>query len=234
MQIGLALHNYEMAHETLPPGTVNPTGPIRNEPKGYHMSWTVQILPYIEQQNVYRHIDFASGIYADVNASARIKTIPVFLCASNPAAGSAKITYAGCHNDIEAPIDVNNNGVLYLNSAVRYHDIRDGSSNTIYVGEHGGSSEPMGWSSGTRATLRNTGARPNSVVSVSSVTSPAPAESPSDDSGLFTVGTFASNHTGGAHFLIGDGSVRFISENINLTVFQHLGHRADGEMIGDF
>ena len=43
-QIGLALHNYEMAHELLPPGCINPTGPIRSEPQGYHMSWQVQIL----------------------------------------------------------------------------------------------------------------------------------------------------------------------------------------------
>src|SRR6185295_10285629 len=47
-QIGLAIHNYEMAHNVLPPGSVNPTGPIRSEPQGYHMSWAVQILPYIE------------------------------------------------------------------------------------------------------------------------------------------------------------------------------------------
>ncbi|RPI82425.1 MAG: DUF1559 domain-containing protein, partial [Planctomycetaceae bacterium] len=44
VQIGLALHNYEMAFGRLPPGTVNPTGPIQNAPTGYHMGWMVQIL----------------------------------------------------------------------------------------------------------------------------------------------------------------------------------------------
>ncbi len=52
MQIGLALHNYEMAFEILPPGCVNETGPIRNVEEGYHMSWIVQILPMLDQSNV--------------------------------------------------------------------------------------------------------------------------------------------------------------------------------------
>src|SRR5829696_3130788 len=56
MQLGLALHNYESAHEVLPPGVVNPTGPIQNTPHGYHFSWLTQILPYIEQTNVHRHL----------------------------------------------------------------------------------------------------------------------------------------------------------------------------------
>ncbi len=38
VQLGLALAQYEASHRALPPGTVNPTGPIRNQPDGYHMS----------------------------------------------------------------------------------------------------------------------------------------------------------------------------------------------------
>src|SRR3954453_14939119 len=48
MQIGVALNNYSMAHDMLPPGTVNSTGPIKSlERGGYHMSWLVQILPHL-------------------------------------------------------------------------------------------------------------------------------------------------------------------------------------------
>src|SRR5688572_20239457 len=50
-QLSLALQNYAMAHQVLPPGSVNPTGPIRSEEKGYHYSWIVQLLPYIDQAN---------------------------------------------------------------------------------------------------------------------------------------------------------------------------------------
>ena len=65
--------------------------------------------------------------------------------------------YAGCHHDVEAPIDVDNNGVFFLNSHLHYEDIRDGAAHTIFLGEKRLESADLGWMSGTRATLRNTG-----------------------------------------------------------------------------
>src|SRR5262245_13870151 len=58
-QISLALHNYEQAHGVLPPGVVEPLGPVLSQPSGYHMSWMAQILPSIDETIVYRRIDFA-------------------------------------------------------------------------------------------------------------------------------------------------------------------------------
>src|SRR4051794_28379521 len=49
MQIGIALQNYESSHELLPPGVINPSGPIQNAPTGYHASWMLQLLPFLEQ-----------------------------------------------------------------------------------------------------------------------------------------------------------------------------------------
>ena len=46
-------------------------------------------------------------------------------------AGRAARSYAGCHHDVEAPIDADNHGVLYLNSRVRLDDIPDGAAYTI-------------------------------------------------------------------------------------------------------
>lgn len=46
--------------------------------------------------------------------------------------------------------------------------------------------------------------------------------------------SFGSRHTGGAQFLMGDGSVRFISENVDLTTFSSIGTRSKGEVTGDF
>ncbi len=47
-------------------------------------------------------------------------------------------------------------------------------------------------------------------------------------------GSPGSVHTGGMHVLLGDGSVRFISENINATTRQRLGYISDGQTIGEF
>jgi len=45
---------------------------------------------------------------------------------------------------------------------------------------------------------------------------------------------FRSEHTGGAQFLLGDGSVRLISESIDATTFNRLGGKSDGQVIGEF
>lgn len=232
MQLLLALENYRMAHETLPPGTVNPAGPIRSEPEGYHMSWIVQILPYFEQQNVYRHIDFSKSIYDDANKPARETRISVLVCPSAVIQGSKAVSsYAGSHHDAEAPIDVKQNGVLFLNSRIRYEDLTDGSMYTIFLGERllRDSDSDLGWASGTRATLRNGG---HAIASQSLQWGQPVAEAQPEDP--LHVGGFGSVHAGGAHFGMGDGSVRFFSSNIKPDLLRNLTNRADGELPEDF
>ncbi|MGE5191607.1 MAG: DUF1559 domain-containing protein [Deltaproteobacteria bacterium] len=243
MQIGLALHNYDMAYERLPPGSVDPNRPIRNEPIGYHFGWIVQILPYLDQFGTYDHFDFKVGVYDPANQPARNVYISVLLCPSNPKVGRtlAMSTYAGCHHDVEAPIDVDNNGVLFLNSGVRYRDIRDGASNTIFVGEIADLPDGLGWASGTRATLRNAGTGINGgpafprpgmpgQPALPGAGAPGPAAPVDKDALLLQAGGFSSYHVGGAQFVIGDGSVRFLSQNINPATFKNLANRADGEL----
>jgi hypothetical protein len=45
---------------------------------------------------------------------------------------------------------------------------------------------------------------------------------------------FSSQHVGGSHFVLGDGSVRFIGENIDLGIYQHLATRSAGDLVTDF
>ena len=128
--------------------------------EGIHTSWLVQILPYIDERNTYKHIDLKVGVYDPKNATVRALHIAMFNCPSyagkqNPETPLSN--YAGCHNDVETPIDENNNGVLFLNSHITAKDVTDGLTNTIFVGEKSGSEKDLGWMSGTRATLRNTG-----------------------------------------------------------------------------
>src|SRR5690348_6541782 len=70
MQIGLALRNYESAHSGLPPGVVDPNPPIQNVNKGYHFGWMVQILPQLENSNIYNNFDFSASVYDKRNRDA--------------------------------------------------------------------------------------------------------------------------------------------------------------------
>jgi prepilin-type N-terminal cleavage/methylation domain-containing protein len=45
---------------------------------------------------------------------------------------------------------------------------------------------------------------------------------------------FKSRHAGGAQFLMGDGTVRFLNANINYLTYQILGNRADKQIPGDY
>jgi prepilin-type N-terminal cleavage/methylation domain-containing protein/prepilin-type processing-associated H-X9-DG protein len=215
LQIGLALRNYESAHECLPPGSVDPTRPIRNESKGYHFGWVVQILPQLDQANIYAAFDFSAGIYDRKNLGASVALIETLRC---PMTGS--MSYCACHHDVEAPIDIDNSGVMFLNSSIRRADIADGASNTIFVGE----SSPIGisWACGTRATLRNTGTPINGGI-----VQPTGASDPDD---LLEVGGFASAHRGGANFVFGDGAVKFLNQLIAPPLFRQLGNRHDGQL----
>jgi prepilin-type processing-associated H-X9-DG protein len=58
----------------------------------------------------------------------------------------------------------------------------------------------------------------------------APLPAPSDTA---TSG-YSSQHTGGAQFVFADGSVRFLSENIDLKTYANLGHREDLSALQEF
>jgi prepilin-type N-terminal cleavage/methylation domain-containing protein/prepilin-type processing-associated H-X9-DG protein len=245
-QLAIALHNYEGSYELLPPGSVNDTGPIKSEPAGYHMSWLVQILPYIEEAATQSHIDFSAGVYDEKNAPVRNVVIRPFQCPSDGgsyrgrsrAAGGEEANfalgnYAACHHDVEAPIAEDNHGVMFLNSHVPIVDVTDGTTHTIFAGEKLVRDDDLGWMSGTRATLRNTGQRPNLEEDRrrgrGRFGEEEPPQPPQGDP-LLAVGGFSSMHPGGANFMMGDGSIRFIAETIDDPLFQQLGHRSDGKL----
>jgi prepilin-type N-terminal cleavage/methylation domain-containing protein/prepilin-type processing-associated H-X9-DG protein len=245
LQLGLAMGQYTSTHGVLPPGVVNDKRPISNLPKGYHVGWAVQILPFIERANLHRRIDFRRGIYADANATVLASGIKTFLCPSDWRPGP--MNYMGCHHDVEEPIDADNRGALFLNSRIGHDDITDGLAHTILLGEarHGAS---LGWASGTRSTLRNTG-HPINAPDPLVLTRPAllpynPPPAPSQFGAveasvqggllpLYHVGGFSSYHYQGANFLLCDGSARFVQATIDQWVLRRLGDRSDGELIGD-
>ncbi|HVC92531.1 MAG TPA: DUF1559 domain-containing protein [Pirellulales bacterium] len=247
-QLGLAVQNYESAFGSLPPGVIEPSGPIQSVAQGYHVNWLVHLLPQLEQQNAYDRLDFAVGVYDPKNAAVRNWATKVFLCPSDGASAPVGATnYAGCHHDVEAPIDADQNGVLFRNSGVRYRDIRDGSSQTILLGEKLISAADLGWLSGTRASLRNTGS-PTNASSLTATGLLTQIGEPANDwdqpiapqagSGLpvananpaLVVGGFESRHPGGVLFVFVDGGVHLLNAS---AILPQLGHRADGQLLND-
>jgi prepilin-type N-terminal cleavage/methylation domain-containing protein len=224
-QIGVALNNYDSAHNMLPPGDTDKQGPVRNIPQGYQMSWLTTMLPYMDEGVVFRRIDSSVGIYDTKNSEARSIKIPVLICPSaSPVRDNFPVSdYAGCQNDVEAPINTDNHGVLFLNSHIAQKDVTDGLAHTIYVGEKLPDRLDQGWMSGTRATLRNTGTAPSSGASTFTAANAAP---PND----LWVGGFASEHYAACNYLFGDGRADSISNCIDMTVLQQLGNRADGKV----
>jgi prepilin-type N-terminal cleavage/methylation domain-containing protein len=240
-QLILAVHDYELAQAHYPMGTVNPQGPIQNLPRGQHISWVARILTYIDEPAIYDHLDLSLSAYDPKNNRARQATISTLICPSCVAPLWPYSNYAGCHHDTEAPIDVTNRGVFFLNSQLTRDDLKDGAAYTIFLGERLPDQYDLGWLSGTPATLRNTGPPLNqNAAAVALADAPswvgASAASAEDSSGgsatkPLAVGGFASGHVHGVNFAFGDGSVRFITDDVSPALMARLANREDGQII---
>ena len=246
----LAVHNYELAEGRFPPGTVNEQGPIQNLPEGHHISWIARILPYLEEPNKFRNLDLSKSAYHRLNDSVRQLTIPVLICPSESATMTAMSSYAGSHHDVEAPIAEDNQGVFFLGAGVAREDLVDGAAYTLFLGEKCTfANTDLGWLSGTPATLRNTGPPLNherhhlarkatsapwlgggAAEAADAQFLPHSLQGGNLDQPL-EVGGFGSYHVYGANFALGDGSVRFYSEDIPESFLRQLANRQDGGLV---
>lgn len=239
LQLGLALHDYHLAHRTFPPGSVNPTAPADNTRSGYKHGWGVQILPFLEEPALARAIDPHRGIFEQVQADLGLLAPSTFICPSSPlnfTSTGGRGAYAGCHHDQEAPIDVDQNGMLFLNSSLSLHDVEDGQQYTLLISEirdHGN------WAAGNRLSLRNTGATIDNRKNVTTATGPITAAMTGSEEldpvrKSLHVGGFGSYHANGANLLMVDGSIRFVNTSVDTAIYQHLGNRRDHQIIGEF
>lgn len=240
LQMGLALHDYHLAHRTFPPGSINLTGPVDSTRAGYKHGWGVQLLPFLDEPALARTIDSNLGIFEQVHVDLGFLSPSTFSCPSSnlsPAAGKPGGAYAGCHHDQEVPIDVDQNGMLFLNSHVSRNDVEDGQQYTLFVSEI---RDAGNWSAGNRLSLRNTGTK---IDNRSLVTAPATggmgsplgvASEVDPVAQSLHVGGFGSYHANGVNLLLVDGSIRFVNSSVDTQIYQHLGNRRDHQIIGEY
>jgi prepilin-type processing-associated H-X9-DG protein len=125
-QLGLAAHNYLSAYNKFPPG---------NDANNF--SATAYLLPFVEQDNLFKKIDFTKPMDDKANAEARRAVVKIFVSpldpvpAVDPAYGPTN--YLFCAGSKPALAD--NDGVMYQDSKVKISDIVDGTSNTLLTGE---------------------------------------------------------------------------------------------------
>ena len=129
-QIGLALHNYHDVAKCLPFGMGG---------TGTKYSALSQLLPQLEQANLYARIDFNKAITDVGNTSARMLEVPVFRCPSDfanssPSSGGG-VNYLPNKGASLLWQDPKADGVIYYNSSTRLKDLTDGTSNTAAYSE---------------------------------------------------------------------------------------------------
>jgi len=156
---------------------------------------------------------------------------------NNAPSGTCKSFY-GWHCD---------NGPMLINESVRFAKIVDGTSNCLLLGEQSGRDEGMlygdrrnGYHGGWHGTGQTTTVA-NTVTGIGSGITPIqyPLNSQCNNFWACQVpylnsAILNSEHTGGVQFCLADGSVRFLSDNIDLVTLKQLAMKADGEVVGEF
>jgi prepilin-type N-terminal cleavage/methylation domain-containing protein/prepilin-type processing-associated H-X9-DG protein len=246
-QLGTALHNYHSAHHRLPPGYTSAVDPSRSGAEadlGPGWGWGTYLLPYLEQDNLYRQITLTQPIEASIHAGPRTQVLSVFRCPSDTPPGDtfavdntsirvAFANYAGLYGVGEASEEpAKGEGVFFRNSKVRFEDIADGTSNTLAVGERSSQFVLGTW----------VGSVTGAAVPPRAPSGLPPEEGPAlilGHTGEHTpnnptnhVDDFTSRHPQGANFLLCDGSVRVIGNTVNRAAWQAVGTRAGGEAVG--
>jgi prepilin-type processing-associated H-X9-DG protein len=252
------LHNYHDVNRTFPPGWIGVTNGQMdwNGPSGW--CWATFILPFLEQGNLYNQLSFSlpildpsnSAIYLQSTLQAQFRnpndigpeifmiTTPSVPGPAVPIANLPTSNYVGNWGTTDAdncysyPVGVQcvGNGVFYHNSRVRLRDVTDGTSCTFLVGQHKTEQNPsLSYGGDTFAWFSTwVGVAPNAESSISRVVGVAdhvpndPAHHQDDFSGIYD---------SGAHFCFCDGSVSFISENINKATFQSFATIQGGESV---
>lgn len=138
-------------------------------------------------------------------------------------------------------------GVLVANNIVRIKDMTDGTTNTLMVGECSnwfgpGQNNPTptdGWlmgtgSGGTGLSFSTGDGRADQITTINYPPNGAVWGAAGVANNYGPNNGLASAHVGGVHVLLGDASVRFVSNNVNMQTLRQIATRDDGQTVGDF
>jgi prepilin-type N-terminal cleavage/methylation domain-containing protein/prepilin-type processing-associated H-X9-DG protein len=231
-------------------GTISATHVNRGGQSGF-----VALLPYLEQNNIFATVGTAEAnvpwpttdntTWRTVNRVALESRPKVLVCPSDtaqpfvtntglgPTINAAIGSYAfvtgtfGPSSGISANVKYTNTGLFVYRNARRMADLTDGTSNTLAVGEvrdgHLGNNVNI-WSVGSRhAHCLRTTENPINTPPGTGITY--------NDGGTLRNGAFTSRHTNGANFALADGSVRFLSQNIDITQYRWAATIQGGEVV---
>lgn len=259
-QIGIAMHNYHDTFTVMPPGYVQIPGTNRNEATwiAFLLPYLDQAPLYNQADfNACWGCTTVNG----VNYVLQSQRQPTMSCPSDGIAPLWINVYAkgnyGASNGIGPLINVPGinasppargaKGAFDGNTRTRLGDVTDGSSNTVFVGElrvvPNTASDHRGVMYYPEGPFIHHNFTPNTSVQDRERTLPngCAVNTTPPCTGSYTAWNnknmlFSSRslHVGGVHALLGDGAVRFISDNINLQTWQDLGVPNDGRTIGDF
>lgn len=257
-QLALAIHNYESTSRTLPPGGVSSLSiqpPNANfctsGSDRTRAPWTVMILPFLDEAaryNQFNHsADFTSS--SNIPGSAQNDAVfkqncPKFQCPTDPNSLNTvnNNNYFGVQGGgTTVPCSTQGgtrvfylNGVLYLNSLTRLSDITDGTTNVFLIGETRYCPTPSGRSDLSHASWSSSikldssfGVPLTFAAAMTQINSIAGSGGTIDCFNIMSR-TFGSFHNGGCHFAMVDGSIRFVSENIDITIYRTVAIRGDG------
>lgn len=242
-QIGLAMHNY---HDTYPKGFPPPyidIDPGAAYPGTPGWGWGTMILPFAELDSIYQKFNASVLTLAQAKADSNIKkvmekTVEMYRCPSDihrqlsgTGIGSHS-SYPGVNGTGPRAYQFREGVLGRENTSTRIRDITDGTSNVIMIGERNNAQKVVvntSWVGISVANVDNSGYR--GVLEVAGSTG-YPINQPNTN--WMYRSWFRSQHPGGAQFTLADGSVAFLNENIDMTIYRRLTDIDDGNPIGKF
>lgn len=249
----VALQNFHGEKNRFPEGAT-----LHELPNQTGLSWRVFILPFLEEQPLYDRIGPTPNGGATNFIQPQSEMPDLLRCPSTEPAvvsnstlqmssywGVAGARRPGRGLSLSKFLcgDLHQNGVLYPGSRTRISMIEDGTSHTLAIGER--TYTFSAWMTGS--TWRGTSAKFTEICSEASNHATYPINADLSvhgyyygHPGVLPVGgirkmltndlPFGSLHPGGAHFGRADGSVSFIDDEIDITIFENISTINGGEV----